>query len=87
MRVRIRGRYYTLRFGRPITGAVGHYDPDAKELVVSPRLKGEHRADCIIHELLHAALPDLDEAAVDETATDIARVLWRLGYREGDPDR
>jgi hypothetical protein len=84
MRVSIRGRYYTLRFGRPITGAVGHFDPDAKEIVISPRLKGEHKADCIVHEILHAALPDLDEEAVNQTASDIARVLWRLGYRSNE---
>lgn len=35
----------------------------------------------IIHECLHACLWDLDEEAVDETSTDIARLLWRLGWR------
>jgi hypothetical protein len=35
----------------------------------------------VIHELLHAAHWDLDELAVEETAEDLARVLWKLGYR------
>ena len=82
MRIRIRGRYYTFRFGRAVPGAVGHYDPDRRELVVSPSLRGEQRLDTVIHELLHAALPDLDEDAVNTTASDIARLLWRLGYRD-----
>ncbi len=34
-----------------------------------------------IHELLHGCT-ELDEYCVDETATDIARVLWRLGWRK-----
>lgn len=39
--------------------------------------------DTIVHELLHGALWDLDEEAVYETAHDIAKVLWRLGWRKG----
>jgi hypothetical protein len=37
--------------------------------------------DSIIHEALHAARPELDEAAVHQTANDISRLLWKLGYR------
>jgi hypothetical protein len=87
MRVRIRGKYYTLRFGRPMPGSDGHADPQAKEIVVSSRLRGERKMDVLIHELLHFAHWDLDEAAIEETASDIAKILWRLGYRESDPDR
>jgi hypothetical protein len=38
--------------------------------------------DTLCHELLHAAYWDLDEEAVYETATDIAKVLWRCGWRK-----
>ena len=38
--------------------------------------------DTIVHELLHAAMWDIDEEAVYETATDIAKVLWRCGWRK-----
>jgi hypothetical protein len=37
--------------------------------------------DTIIHESLHACCWDLDEEAVHESARDIARILWRLGWR------
>ena len=37
--------------------------------------------DTIIHESLHACIWDLDEEAVHESAKDIARILWRLGWR------
>jgi len=33
-------------------------------------------------ESLHACT-ELDEDAVDETAADISRLLWRLGWRNG----
>lgn len=36
--------------------------------------------DTIIHEALHAAT-ELDETAVSETAEAVARLLWRLGWR------
>ena len=37
--------------------------------------------DTLVHESLHACT-ELDETAVDETATSIARLLWRLGWRK-----
>ncbi len=37
--------------------------------------------DSVVHEILHAALWDLDEEAVEETANAISSALIRLGYR------
>jgi hypothetical protein len=37
--------------------------------------------DTVIHEALHACLWDLDDEAVAETARDVARFLWRAGWR------
>jgi hypothetical protein len=37
--------------------------------------------DTVIHEALHAACPAWSEERVARTATDIARLLWRLGFR------
>lgn len=36
----------------------------------------------IIHELLHAAFWDLDEASVNQVGHDIGRVLWALNWRK-----
>ncbi len=44
---------------------------------------GQHDLDTVIHEALHACT-DLSEDAVTETATDIARFLWRLGWRKSE---
>jgi hypothetical protein len=43
-----------------------------------------HELDAIIHEAIHACLPDTSESAVNSSATDIARLLWRLGWRRQD---
>jgi len=42
-----------------------------------------HELDTIIHESIHASC-ELDEQCVTESATDIARLLWRLGWRKID---
>ena len=36
--------------------------------------------DTTIHEALHAAYPDLSEDAIDEAATDLARLLLTRGF-------
>ena len=36
--------------------------------------------DTTIHEALHAAYPDLSEEAIDEAATDLARLLLGRGF-------
>jgi len=39
--------------------------------------------DTIVHEALHACV-ELDEHGVSQTATSIAGLLWRLGWRKQD---
>lgn len=54
-------------------------------VAVSSDLEGEELLEVIIHEALHAAFPDLSDDAdgpVETTAADLARLLWRLGYRD-----
>jgi len=38
--------------------------------------------DTVIHEVLHAIRPELSEEAVLETATTVAKALWKLNYRK-----
>jgi len=40
--------------------------------------------DTVIHEGMHGALPYLDEVAVERAATDLANLLWKLGYRRSE---
>ena len=81
---RFRGTRYRVIW-RELQGDWGLCEPN-KELVIDPRAGGFARLDTIIHESMHACVPDLDEEAVDETSEDIAKLLWRLGYRGPDDD-
>jgi hypothetical protein len=44
-------------------------------------LQGRRRLDTEIHEFLHFANPDHSEDAVTQQASDLAKILWALGYR------
>ena len=43
--------------------------------------------DWCTHESLHACCPWMAEDAVDEAATCIAKLLWRLGWRKEQEDK
>jgi hypothetical protein len=81
MRVRIRGRYFKMTFERLPRTHDGICNYADRQVKIRKTLRGERQLEVIIHELLHAAHWDLDETAVTETAEDLARILWRLGYR------
>lgn len=85
MKVTIRGKSWDFRFVKRLAkdtlGHCDHPEKQAKTIRVLNSLKGEERLDTVIHEALHAAHWDLAEDAVNQTATDLAKLLWRLGYR------
>ena len=77
-----------------IHGLCCHPESDGteKSITISPKLKGRKRLDVIIHESLHAEFPTLrkrlfskkgadEEEWVDAAASNIAKLLWRMGYR------
>ena len=84
MRIRLRDKYFRLSFDRLPKTHDGLCDMATRTIKVRKSLRGERQLDVIIHELLHGCHWDLDEAAIEETAEDLARVLWRLGYRKQD---
>ena len=53
-----------------------------KQIRIDAGLEGETKLEVIVHELLHAGGWHRDEEYVDAEARDIARILWRLGYRD-----
>jgi hypothetical protein len=84
MRIRLGGKYWQLRFAANMRDYGDMIDPGKAEgrLIRIGTWQGEEDTmDTIIHEALHASLPLLDETAVHETANDLSRLLWRLGYR------
>ena len=84
MIVRIRGRNVRVEFKRPsIRGAVGEC-LSTGVIRISPKLRGSELLDTMLHEITHAAFPDLTEEAVFSFAEDAATVLWNHGYRRVD---
>jgi hypothetical protein len=87
----LNGLRWLLRFTR-LRGAAagwaylpGPNDPQgARKILVDSRLRGRPKLETIIHECLHVCCPTASEEHVTESARDIARVLWSLGYREGE---
>lgn len=73
------GDDWTIRFSR-LRGN-GHCYKRRKLLLVHKYLKPKKELDILLHEMLHATDWYKDEEWVQEVATDIAEVLWRLGYR------
>ena len=86
MIVTIRGKRWTVK-RRKIKDCIGLCDAPStvnKAISVDPKIRDEVELEVFIHEMIHAAHWDLAEDAVAETAADIARALWRLGYRKGE---
>lgn len=88
MQVNLMGRRYQLVFtklGRE--QARGSCDPPSirgKQIRIDERLSGEEELEVVLHELLHACDWRADEEHIEQQASDMARVLWRLGWRKNN---
>lgn len=83
MRVRILGKNWRLSF-KPLRKDDGYCDPPdkcGKEIQVHSGLRGEQRLRVLCHEITHAGNWHASEEWVDEFSADLARILWRVGYR------
>jgi hypothetical protein len=80
--VTIRGTRWVLRFVPNLGQDAGQCDYGDKVIRIALGQTPKDELDTVVHELLHAAYPDLDEPAVHQTAEGISGVLWRLGYRK-----
>lgn len=76
----IRGKKILWRYA-PLKGKAVGWAYFGKKVLISDKLTGRQKLDTEIHEFLHIAHPDLAEEAITTTATDLAKVLWALGYR------
>ncbi len=65
-RLKIRGKKWGIKIGRcPINKSDATCDYTNRIIIISPKAKDKQGA--MIHEILHACLPDLEELAVIET--------------------
>lgn len=70
------------RYSRLKGGADGWTEYDKRKVLIHSKLKHRARLECEIHEALHASLgPAVSESAVTQAASDIAKILFALGYR------
>ena len=84
MQITIRKKRYTLRWVPRLKDKRGDCDPphgQGKTIRIEMGQDEHLEFDTLIHEFLHAGLWDIDEEAVEQLATDMARTLWKLGYR------
>lgn len=84
MHITIRGKRWELVFERIIGKTAGFCDPPlklGKKITIHDNLSEEETLRVLCHEMMHAAYWDFCEEAIDEASTDIAKALWRLGYR------
>ena len=92
MHVTILGKRYRLRFVKLDPRTHGECDDPStpgKEIRIAKGIGEKETLDTIIHEALHAADWHKGEPWVEQVASDVARILWRLGYRrklDGPPD-
>lgn len=85
-RVRIGDRLWRIRFreARAMGRDWGRCDhPPGRHPTIEIRrsLSELNILDTLVHEILHAARPELDEEAIDKTAACIARALYQTGWR------
>lgn len=82
------GKRYRVRAQSAIrTPDLGECDFDRKHIAIPHDGDTVEELDTIIHEAIHASLPCIAEHEVTVTANDIARLLWRLGWRRDDCDK
>lgn len=53
-----------------------------REIRIRQVLRGRARLETVIHEALHAQTWTRSEEDVRRSARELAKLLWRLGYRE-----
>lgn len=77
-----RGRRYRIRWvpNMTVLGQCDHPGTPDKEILLRLGQSPAEQLDTIIHEALHACIPEVAEEVVEETASAITNLLKRLHY-------
>ena len=75
-----RGVRYEIIRGQDVDGFV-HIEGEPEPLFLQSGLSPPRHMETCIHEALHAIEPRMTEGRVNGISSDLARWLWRLGYR------
>jgi len=65
-----------------VFGLIDHPTAKNKTLSIDADLRDMHELEILIHEFLHGADWTKDEEWIVAASTDLAKFLWRLGYRK-----
>jgi Zn-dependent peptidase ImmA (M78 family) len=79
------GKAYTLKYVSNLGEYDGHCDPpDAvnKFIYIKSGMEEKRELETLLHEFLHALDWSKDETWVEQSAEDISKILWRLGWRK-----
>ena len=66
------------KLGKRVLGWAYYDEP---RIEIDSRLRHKLQQEVLLHELLHIALPQLDEETVTQTAEWMAMHTWRFGLR------
>ena len=58
--------------------------PEQRTIAIDSRLTGLRALDVTIHEIIHVQNPKWSEIMVEGKATEMAQILWDMGYRKCD---
>jgi len=83
-RVWINGQRWTIRRCRVSPDRWGDCCYETKTIRISDRLTGEAFLNTLVHELIHARWPDLNEQAVRDFADELTGVIHAEGFRDAD---
>lgn len=86
-RVKIGGKYWTLVSANiPGYDGLAENDPQTtkKHIWISRHISGKDLLDTLIHEATHCFAPLWSEEAVLQFSSELAHVLWDLGYHSED---
>ena len=77
MALKIEGKKWTVEDAE----ICGMCDREQRLITISPRLTPKQRMGAMLHELLHVALPNLDEDTVGSVECILQEGLWADGWR------
>lgn len=69
-----------------LRGKYGECDYGSRTIRIHHTLAGDELLDTLLHELIHARWPDLQESSVEEFAGTLAHVLSLEGFRRREDD-
>lgn len=61
--------------------AYGQAWKDERIIEIDERVIGKEYLDTVIHEVTHCQFPKMPEITVNARSTELANILWDLGFR------